>query len=718
MRILFSAFVTLMSVHVFYQTDNTACNYNPTVSEDDGSCIYPEEGDTCDGAFVNVSNGDGIYDSYCSEDLNGDGIIAVQDLLLVLSEFGCSSLCENDINEDGYIGVQDLLQLLSEFGNICEISDDARVLIIGIDGLRPDCLESAETPAIDALISDGLFSPDALNNDITYSGPGWSSMLSGVWSDAHGVTGNNFIGSNFDEFPSYMKRVESEYPNLNTYSVCHWSPINDYILGSDVDEALNTTSDAEVSDAAVDILQNDNPHAIFLHFDEVDGAGHGYGFNPNVPEYISKIEDTDGFVAEVMDALTNRPNFINENWLILVSTDHGGIGLNHGGTSIEEETIFFIASGPDVETELIVKDTLEVLPPPDNCISPGSSELRFEGAGNSVSIDENPSLELGSEQDFTMEVRIRTEATSDVAIIGNKDWDSGLNPGFVFSFEYPNGPAWKVNLGDGNERADANGSSGVADNQWHTLSCSFDRDGMMRLYTDGVFVAEEDISSIGNIDVGSGWVFGSDILGDYSYTGAISEVRFWHTILSDETINSWHCSPLNESHPDWESLVGHWSLTEGSGTDVINSAGIGLDGTIQEATWYQPESLITFDYSNTPRIIDVAVTAMDHMCLNIEPNWNLEGISWVDGCNITDINSFDRNTIKTTLYPNPGSDYFHLEGISQDATIDIFNPNGQSIYSAKNGASKFHEPHATGQGVYIIRIVDGEKKRTLRWVRQ
>ena len=135
-----------------------------------------------------------------------------------------------------------------------------------------------------------------------------------------------------------------------------------------------------------------------------------------------------------MNALTNRPNFINENWLILVSTDHGGIGLNHGGTSIEEETIFFIASGPDVETELIVKDTLEVLPPPDNCISPGSSELRFEGAGNSVSIDENSSLQLGSEQDFTMEVRIRTETTSDVAIIGNKDWDSGLNPGFVFSF--------------------------------------------------------------------------------------------------------------------------------------------------------------------------------------------------------------------------------------------------------------------------------------------
>ena len=62
---------------------------------------------------------------------------------------------------------------------------ESRVLIIGIDGTRSDCLETAETPAIDALISQGIYSPDALNNDITYSGPGWSAMLCGVWSDSH-----------------------------------------------------------------------------------------------------------------------------------------------------------------------------------------------------------------------------------------------------------------------------------------------------------------------------------------------------------------------------------------------------------------------------------------------------------------------------------------------------------------------------------------------------
>ena len=224
-------------------------------------------------------------------------------------------------------------------------SDDARVMIIGIDGTRPDCLEAAETPALDALIADGIYSPDALNNDITYSGPGWSAMICGVWSDAHGVTSNNFVGSDFEGFPSFMRRLELENPDLNTHSICHWAPINDYILGEVVDEAINAPTDAAVRDEAVSILGNGDPHAVFLHFDDVDINGHGYGFNAAVPQYISAIETTDGFVADVMEALTSRPNFEAENWLILVSTDHGGIGFNHGGTSIEEETMFFLASG-------------------------------------------------------------------------------------------------------------------------------------------------------------------------------------------------------------------------------------------------------------------------------------------------------------------------------------------------------------------------------------
>ena len=65
------------------------------------------------------SNGDCLSDSFCQEDLNSDGYITIQDLLLILSEFGCVTACEHDITQDGYVAVDDLLLVLSEFGIMC-----------------------------------------------------------------------------------------------------------------------------------------------------------------------------------------------------------------------------------------------------------------------------------------------------------------------------------------------------------------------------------------------------------------------------------------------------------------------------------------------------------------------------------------------------------------------------------------------------------------------
>ena len=60
-----------------------------------------------------------------------------------------------------------------------------KVLVIGIDGLRPDALEAAKTPFLDELKKAGAWTDDAQilaaryrKND-TISGPGWSSILTG-----------------------------------------------------------------------------------------------------------------------------------------------------------------------------------------------------------------------------------------------------------------------------------------------------------------------------------------------------------------------------------------------------------------------------------------------------------------------------------------------------------------------------------------------------------
>ena len=117
-------------------TDSSACNYNPAATMDDGSCLQLDacgvcggDGSTCSGCTdpeaenydpsATVDDGSCAYPNDCPEDLNNDGQISVADILLLLSDFGCSSDCDADLNDDGATNVNDILQILAAFGQEC-----------------------------------------------------------------------------------------------------------------------------------------------------------------------------------------------------------------------------------------------------------------------------------------------------------------------------------------------------------------------------------------------------------------------------------------------------------------------------------------------------------------------------------------------------------------------------------------------------------------------
>ena len=111
-----------------------------------------------------------------------------------------------------------------------------KVLIIGIDGTRPDALAKAKTPHLDSLIEQGAFTDTAqilgtrYDKNNTISGPGWSSILTGVWADKHGVHDNSFDGRNYELFPHFFKRLKRSRPDAKTFSFVSWEPIGKYIV--------------------------------------------------------------------------------------------------------------------------------------------------------------------------------------------------------------------------------------------------------------------------------------------------------------------------------------------------------------------------------------------------------------------------------------------------------------------------------------------------------
>ena len=232
-----------------------------------------------------------------------------------------------------------------------------KVLLIGIDGVRPDVLAEVPTPNIDALAASGWYTAEARTTTPSVSGPSWSSMLTGVWPEKHGVTNNDFTGRDYDTWPGFLTRMERERPGLATFAAVDWLPLAELPQGDPVLPAAIDTrvvvdgydlgwaeADGEVASRSVLHLVEADPDAMFVYLGNPDETSHRHGSIG--AEYRDAIALADRHVGMLIDAVRGRRSLDDEDWLVLVSTDHGRReDGGHGGDSPEEMTIFILASG-------------------------------------------------------------------------------------------------------------------------------------------------------------------------------------------------------------------------------------------------------------------------------------------------------------------------------------------------------------------------------------
>ncbi len=245
-----------------------------------------------------------------------------------------------------------------------------KVLLVGIDGLQYEKATPTIAPTLNKLnVRKGYTGGFQRNtqyqgndtNEDTSSGSGWTTVLTGVWVDEHGVNGNSDKQS---EAPSLFRYIHDQYPHAYIVSLAKWERINDFYFQKDMSyvdyynrcrkyEKNDKTKGCEaeqdnaglnftnVTAKAVEQITNKAPDFIFVHLGIPDGVGHDHGFGNRYNNAIRKADDQLGILIEaVKDREKNNPT---EDWLIVVTTDHGReprVGKGHGHQTKSEKTIF------------------------------------------------------------------------------------------------------------------------------------------------------------------------------------------------------------------------------------------------------------------------------------------------------------------------------------------------------------------------------------------
>lgn len=239
-----------------------------------------------------------------------------------------------------------------------------KALVVGYDGYRADGLKNIlgtggaveQTGKAGGLYLTYAGGVKGADEQRTETAPGWTSILTGQWQDKTGVSDNGQV--KHAEVKTFLTDLAQK--NKAVSFIFSWDGHKGTYSG-DITQAqrnnlpvsyLYTQGDAQTQDAALQSVTKNadedktalqDPDLIFLIYEHTDHAGHSTGYGNQNPAYVQACREVDTWAAGLLEAIAQRDSYDEEDWLILITTDHGGVERGHGGQS-DEERITWLAS--------------------------------------------------------------------------------------------------------------------------------------------------------------------------------------------------------------------------------------------------------------------------------------------------------------------------------------------------------------------------------------
>lgn len=218
-----------------------------------------------------------------------------------------------------------------------------KVLLILVDGMRPDALPKVETAQ--KIISKSAYNMNAQTVMPSVTLPCHMSLFHSVDPGRHGTTTNTYMPQvrPIDGLCEVLSRAKK-----TCASFFNWEQLRDLSRPSSLVYSYFVSggkfgydkANPMTADAAISFLNSTDVDFTFLYFGYPDAAGHTYGWMS--PEYYASLENSWENINRVVDS-------IGDDYTVIITADHGGHDRTHGTDLPEDMLIPVIMYGKDIE---------------------------------------------------------------------------------------------------------------------------------------------------------------------------------------------------------------------------------------------------------------------------------------------------------------------------------------------------------------------------------
>lgn len=239
------------------------------------------------------------------------------------------------------------------------------LIFIGLDGWATQSFKDNidNMPTVKSLMEEGCYTLHKRSTMPSSSATNWATLFMGVPPEMHGYNAWNSRKAVIDPYavgpngmPSTVYTLLSEQrPKAVSACIFNWDGIG-YVVDSaavgfcQYDPGYHNRADSTYSIAtyterdAIKYLSKNKPAFFTFYIGDVDEVGHRCGWESE--EYQQVLSESDAAIAAIIEVLKKRHMY--KNSIIVVSSDHGGVGRKHGGFTLEEMETPFVICGKNI----------------------------------------------------------------------------------------------------------------------------------------------------------------------------------------------------------------------------------------------------------------------------------------------------------------------------------------------------------------------------------